>query len=56
MVKNFYGYWSEPNQTKTKMLFEMQKTWDTSRRLETWSKRENSFNNKQEVKHNNLGI
>jgi hypothetical protein len=56
MVKNFYGYWSEPNQTKTKMLFEMQKTWDTSRRLETWSKRESSFNNKQEVKHNNLGI
>jgi hypothetical protein len=56
MVKNFYGYWSEPNQTKTKMLFEMQKTWDTSRRLETWSKRESSFNTKQEVKHNNLGI
>jgi hypothetical protein len=56
MVKNFYGYWSEPNQTKTKMLFEMQKTWDTSRRLETWSKRESSFNMKQEVKHNNLGI
>jgi hypothetical protein len=56
MVKNFYGYWSEPNQSKTKMLFEMQKTWDTSRRLETWSKRESSFNNKQEVKHNNLGI
>jgi hypothetical protein len=56
MVKNFYGYWSEPNQTKTKMLFEMQKTWDTSRRLETWSKRESSFYNKQEVKHNNLGI
>jgi hypothetical protein len=24
--------------------------------LETWSKRESSFNNKQEVKHNNLGI
>jgi hypothetical protein len=56
MVKNFYGYWSEPNQTKTKMLFEMQKTWDTSRRLENWSKRESSFNTKQEVKHNNLGI
>ncbi len=56
MVKNFYGYWSEPNQTKTKMLFELQKTWDTSRRLENWSKREISFNNKQEVKHNNLGI
>jgi hypothetical protein len=56
MVKNFYGYWSEPNQSKTKMLFEMQKTWDTSRRLETWSKRESSFNTKQEVKHNNLGI
>jgi hypothetical protein len=56
MVKNFYSYWSEPNQSKTKMLFELQKTWDTSRRLENWSKRESSFNNKQEVKHNNLGI
>jgi uncharacterized protein YdaU (DUF1376 family) len=55
MVKNFYGYWSEPNQSKTKMLFEMQKTWDTSRRLETWSKRESSFT-KKEDKPKNLGI
>jgi hypothetical protein len=56
MVKNFYGYWSEPNQTKRKMKYELEKTWDTSRRLETWSKRENTFNSKQEVKHKNLGI
>jgi uncharacterized protein YdaU (DUF1376 family) len=55
MVKNFYGYWSEPNQSKTKMLFEMQKTWDTSRRLETWSKREKDFT-KKEDKPKNLGI
>jgi hypothetical protein len=56
MVKNFYNYWSEPNQTKTKMLFEMQKTWDTSRRLDNWSKRESTFALKQDLKPKNLGI
>jgi hypothetical protein len=56
MVKNFYNYWSEPNQTKTKMLFEMQKTWDTSRRLDNWSKRESTFAPKQDLKPKNLGI
>lgn len=45
MMREFFEYWSEPNQTKTKMRFEMEKTWDTSRRLATWAKRDNNFNN-----------
>jgi hypothetical protein len=55
MLKSFYNYWSEPNQSKTKMLFEMQKTWDNSRRLSTWSKREKDFT-KKEDKPKSLGI
>jgi hypothetical protein len=55
MLKSFYNYWSEPNQSKTKMLYEMQKTWDNSRRLSTWSKREKDFT-KKEDKPKSLGI
>jgi hypothetical protein len=54
-LKEFYNYWSEPNQTKKKMKFELQQTFDISRRLITWSKRESSFT-KKEDKPKNLGI
>jgi hypothetical protein len=40
MVRSFYDYWSEPNQQQTKMRFEMETTWDTSRRLANWHRRE----------------
>ena len=52
-LRAFYDYWSEPNQTKTKMRCEMEKTWDTSRRLSNWERREkampvkNNFNQPQ---------
>ena len=39
---NFFKYWTEPNKLNTKLLFELQKTWDTKRRLERWCK--NDFN------------
>lgn len=39
MLKAFFIYWSEPNKTKSKMRFEMEKTWDTKRRLITWFER-----------------
>ena len=44
MLKSFYDYWTEPNHSKTKMLFELKTTFDIERRLRTWSKRENDFN------------
>lgn len=47
MLREFCNYWTEPNKSKTKMLFEMKPTWDTSRRLATWAKRDNGFKPKQ---------
>jgi len=39
MLENFFNYWTEPNKSKTKMRFELEKTWDIKRRLETWDRR-----------------
>lgn len=36
LLTNFFIHWSEPNPQKTKMRKEMEKTWDTSRRLAKW--------------------
>lgn len=38
MLNDFYEYWTEPNKSHTKMLFETKQTWDTSRRLSRWEK------------------
>jgi hypothetical protein len=38
--KKFISYWTEPNKSKTKMRFQLEKTWDTKRRLETWASRD----------------
>lgn len=37
MIERFYLYWSEPNKSKSKMRWEMEKTWDLGRRLNTWA-------------------
>lgn len=37
ILKAFFSYWSEPDKQKTKMRFEMQRTWDTKKRLVTWN-------------------
>ena len=36
--EDFISYWTEENKSKTKMRFEMEKTWDTKKRLERWMK------------------
>jgi len=41
--KKFISYWTEPNKSKTKMRFQLEKTWDTKRRLETWASRDKNF-------------
>ena len=46
MLQAFWEYWSEPNQSRTKMRKELQKTWDTKRRLKTWADRESKFEGK----------
>lgn len=42
IAKAFFEYWKEPNKSKTKMRFEMEKTWDLKLRLARWSN--SSFN------------
>lgn len=54
MLKNFFGYWTEPNKSNTKMRYELETTWSIERRLETWSKRENDFKPKQQIKQDRL--
>jgi hypothetical protein len=44
----FIIYWGEFNQTKTKMRFEMQKTWLLGGRLQTWASRNNYKNDTTE--------
>ena len=43
----FIDYWTEPNKSKTKLRFELERTWDLKRRLSRWV---NSSYNKSKSK------
>ena len=45
MLRSFFDYWSEMNRSQTKMRYEQETTWETARRLSTWAKRENQYEN-----------
>ena len=45
LLQEFFNYWTEPNKSGTQMRFEMEKTWDTKRRLKRWAN--NDFGNKK---------
>ena len=47
-LKQFFLYWIEPNKSKTKMRFELEKTWDLNLRLQRWDKNNSKFG-KQET-------
>jgi hypothetical protein len=51
LIRNFCDYWSEPNKSNTKFRQELQKTWDTDRRLKTWNQNNfgNNTNNKKQT-------
>ena len=40
MIRAFFNYWTEKNKSGTKMRFELEKTWETAKRLQTWASRE----------------
>lgn len=56
MLKDFYDYWSEPNQSKTKIRKNTEKTWDTKKRLNRWSRNNNKFNNAKKENYDPSGI
>lgn len=39
----FIDYWTEPNRSKTKLRYELEKTFDISRRLKTWANRQKQY-------------
>lgn len=43
MLNAFFKYWKEKN-SKGKMRFQLQKTWETGLRLESWERRQNANN------------
>lgn len=48
-VRAFFEYWSEKD-SKGKMRFQLQKTWDSKKRLTTWKNNESKFGNSTPVK------
>jgi hypothetical protein len=43
VCNNFFLYWTELNSSKTKMKFQLQKTFEISKRLNTWGNNETRF-------------
>ena len=46
MIDEFADYWTEPNKSQSKMRYELERTWDLSRRIKRWA-------NNNTNKHNN---
>lgn len=40
LLRSFFDYWSEPSQNGSKMRRELEKTWDTEKRLARWERNE----------------
>jgi len=50
LCAEFILYWTELNRSKTKMRFEMERTWNTIRRLGRWKKNNESWSKKPHQK------
>ena len=43
MLRRFYNYWTEMNKSGTKVRFELQQTFEISKRLATWAGKDKEF-------------
>lgn len=43
MIRAFFNYWTERNKSGTKMRFELEKTWETDKRLMTWANNDKKY-------------
>lgn len=50
MVRAFYDYWSEPNKSRTKMKWELERTWDLNLRLKKWRDNDDKWSKPSNVK------
>ena len=55
MIDNFFNHWSELNKSETKMKFEMEKTWELSRRLSTWERNSYKFDKNKSINNEKDG-
>lgn len=53
-LREFYDYWSEPNKSGTKIKWQLERTWDTKKRLERWTN--NNFKKNETNRTNNRGF
>jgi hypothetical protein len=44
MLRRFYNYWIELNKSGTRMRYELERTFEISRRLTTWANNDKGFN------------
>jgi len=53
MIEAFLAYWTEPSNNGKKFRRELERTWDTSRRLVTWAKNQKRFESskKRDIEH-----
>jgi DNA-binding Lrp family transcriptional regulator len=50
-LKKFVSYWTEPNRSKTKLRWELERTWDMKRRVGTWTRNAEKFEGKSNNKY-----
>tara|TARA_R100001086_G_scaffold199785_1_gene115964 strand:- start:1263 stop:2099 length:837 start_codon:yes stop_codon:yes gene_type:complete len=48
IYKEFFEYWSETNPSRTKMKWELEKTWDLKKRLHRWANNNSKFSNNKD--------
>jgi hypothetical protein len=53
-IVKFISYWTEPNKSGTKQRWELEQTFEVSRRLATWFSRINTFNQTNKSKFTSI--
>ena len=54
ILNGFIDYWTEPNKSNTKMKYELNKTWETKRRLKTWANNQKKWDKPKTKKMSKL--
>jgi hypothetical protein len=49
MIRKFINYWTEKNKSKTRMRFELEKTFEIPRRLNTWANNDKNYGTKKTI-------
>jgi hypothetical protein len=52
-LRDFYEYWSEKSRGGAKMRYELEKTWELSKRLKKWKQNEEKFKTTEKIVKSN---